>query len=251
MNQLFDLSGKKAIITGGGAGLGYAMTEVLLEHGAAAVIIGRSERIQEAASNLSAVGQAIPVRGDLGNRDERERIFAEALDALGTVDILINNAGIQIRHKCEDFPIEDWDRVLETNLTAVFDLCQRAGRVMLQKGRGKIINIASLISFSGGLTIPAYAAAKGGVAQITKSLANEWASRGINVNAIAPGYMDTEMNTALKNNPARYNSLMDRIPAGRWGVPEDMKGLTLLLSSAASDYIHGAVIPVDGGFLGR
>ncbi len=251
MNQLFDLSGKKAIITGGGAGLGYAMTEVLLEHGAEAVIVGRSERIQEAASNLSAVGKAIPVRGDLGDRVERKRIFAEALDALGTVDILINNAGIQIRHKCEDFPIEDWDRVLETNLTAVFDLCQQAGRVMLQKGRGKIINIASLISFSGGLTIPAYAAAKGGVAQITKSLANEWASRGINVNAIAPGYMDTEMNTALKNNPARYNSLMDRIPAGRWGVPEDMKGLTLLLASSASDYIHGAVIPVDGGFLGR
>ena len=251
MNDLFDVSGKKVIVTGGGVGLGRAMAEALLEHGAAVAIIGRSERVESAAQSLKELGPVYPVRGDLGDRSERKRVFAAAVEALGTVDILINNAGIQIRHRCEEFPIEDWDRVLETNLTAVFDLCQMAGRIMLEKGKGKIINIASLISFSGGLTIPAYAAAKGGVAQITKSFANEWASRGINVNAIAPGYMDTEMNTALKNNPVRYDSLMERIPAGRWGTPADLKGITLLLASAASDYIHGVIIPVDGGFMGR
>lgn len=251
MRNLFDLTGKKAIVTGGGAGLGYAMTEILLEYGAEVVIVGRSEKVDLAAQTLAVKGKVIPVRGDLGNRTDRERIFTTAYSQLGTLDILVNNAGIQRRHKCEDFPITDWDAVIETNLTAVFDLSQRAGRVMLAKGKGKIINIASLLSFSGGITIPAYAASKGGVAQLTKALANEWASQGINVNAIVPGYMDTEMNTALKNDPARFNSIMERIPAKRWGIPADMQGLLLFLASDASDYIHGAVIPVDGGFLGR
>ncbi|TCL72442.1 2-deoxy-D-gluconate 3-dehydrogenase [Hydrogenispora ethanolica] len=251
MSDLLDVSGKKAIVTGGAAGLGLAMTEVLLEHGAEVAIIGRSERVEAAAHDLGKLGQVYPVRGDLGDRLERRRVFEAALKALGTVDILVNNAGIQIRHRCEEFPLEDWDRVLETDLTAVFELCQMAGRIMLATGRGKIINIASLISFSGGLNIPAYAAAKGGVAQITKAFANEWAGRGVNVNAIAPGYMDTEMNTALKNNPTRFDSIMERIPAGRWGTPADLKGITLLLASAASDYIHGVVIPVDGGFMSR
>ncbi len=251
MQNLFDLTGKKAIVTGGSAGLGRAMAEVLLEYGAEVVIIGRSAKTDEAAAAMASLGKVTPLRADLANRNQRKQVFAAALQALGTVDIMVNNAGIQIRHKCEEFPIEDWDQVIETNLTAVFDLCQMAGRVMLTKGSGKIINTASLISFSGGFTIPAYAAAKGGVAQITKSFANEWAGRGINVNAIAPGYFDTDLNTALKNNPVRYDSIMERIPAGRWGVPEDLKGVTLLLASQASDYIHGTTIVVDGGFLGR
>jgi 2-deoxy-D-gluconate 3-dehydrogenase len=251
MRNLFDLTGRKAMVTGGSAGLGKAMAEILLDYGVETLIVGSSERVFSAAEELSSHGKVIPIRGDLADRAERQRIFDAALKALGTVDILVNNAGIQRRHKSEDFPMTDWDLVLEVNLTAVFELCQMAGRVMLAKGKGKIINTASVISFSGGLTIPAYAAAKGGVVQITKSLANEWAGRGVNVNAIAPGYMDTELNTALKANQVRYDSIMERIPAGRWGRPEDLQGAIILLASDASDYMHGSIITVDGGWLAR
>jgi 2-deoxy-D-gluconate 3-dehydrogenase len=174
-----------------------------------------------------------------------------AVEALGGLDILVNNAGAQIRHPAEDFPLEDWDRVLAVNLDAVWILSQAAGRVMLAQGHGKIINLASLLSVFGGVTIPAYAASKGGVAQLTKALANEWARHGVNVNAIIPGYMATEMNEALVGNPDREPLILSRIPAGRWGQPADLKGTTIFLASAASDYLHGALIPVDGGYLGR
>jgi 2-deoxy-D-gluconate 3-dehydrogenase len=163
----------------------------------------------------------------------------------------VNCAGIQRRSKCEDFPIEYWDDVIEVNLTSVFELCQLAGRIMLNKGKGKIINVASMLSFFGGYTVPAYAASKGGVAQLTKALSNEWAGRGVNVNAIAPGYMATSLNTALINDPARNEKILARIPAGRWGQPEDLKGVIVFLASEFSNYINGAVIPVDGGYLGR
>ena len=162
----------------------------------------------------------------------------------------MNCAGIQRRKPCLDFTIEDWDDVVEVNLTAVFRLCQLAGRIMAEQGKGKIINVASALSFFGGYTVPAYAASKGGVAQLTKALSNEWAGLGINVNAIAPGYMDTPMNVALINDPVRNGKILARIPAGRWGKPEDLQGVAVFLASEASNYLSGAVIPVDGGYLG-
>ena len=177
--------------------------------------------------------------------------MAPAVELLGGgIDILLNNAGVQRRSHCEDFTLEDWDTVINVNLNAVFVLCQLAGRKMLEQGGGKIINLASMLTFFGGFTVPAYAASKGAVAQLTKALCNEWASKGINVNAIAPGYMDTDMNTALTDptNP-RYKEITDRIPAHRWGTGDDMKGAAIFLASAASDYLNGAVIPVDGGYL--
>ena len=176
-----------------------------------------------------------------------ERVAAD----FGRIDILVNNAGVQSRHKAAEFPRKDWNQVIDVNMNAVFFLCQEFGRRMLAQGKGKIINIASLLSFQGGLTVPAYAAAKGAVAQFTKSLSNEWASQGINVNCIAPGYMDTDMNTALMADATRSRQIMERIPAGRWGKPEDMVGAAIYLASGASDYVNGTIITVDGGWMGR
>jgi 2-deoxy-D-gluconate 3-dehydrogenase len=223
------------------------MAEALAGGGARVAIVGRSNRVFESAAELGA----IPLRADLSGRSEAAALVPRAIDSLGGLDILVNNAGAQIRHPAEDFPIEDWDYVLSVNLHAVWLLAQASGRHMLQHGGGKIINLASEMSFFGGYTIPAYAASKGGVAQLTKALSNEWAGRGINVNAIAPGYMDTEMNEALVGNPKREPLILSRIPAGRWGRPRDLQGIILFLASAASDYLHGAIIPVDGGYLGR
>jgi len=250
--KLFDLSGKKALVTGGSYGLGRAMAEALLEAGAEAGLIDVSDQLADTARELSSLGRkVVGIRADLSDRQERARAFAEFLKTFGTIDILVNNAGITRRHPADTFPLSDWDQVLEVNLTAVFELCQLAGRVMLAKGAGKIINIASLYSFIGGITVPAYTASKGGVGQLTKALSNEWAGRGLNVNAIAPGYMDTPLNVALKNDPKRFQQILERIPAGRWGQPEDLKGAAVFLASAASDYVHGAILVVDGGFLGR
>lgn len=251
--MIFDLSGRKALITGASRGLGYGMAEALLEAGAEAVIVGSSDKTHSAAKSLATTtgGSVHPIQADLGNRDQVLTTFNTALERLGTLDILVVCHGIQRRAPSEAFALDVWDEVLEVNLSSVFMLNQLAGRVMLPKGKGKIINVASLLSFSGGLTVPAYAAAKSGVSRFTMSLANEWASRGININAIAPGYMDTEMNTALKNDANRYQAIMSRIPAGRWGTAADMKGITLLLASDASDYINGVTIPVDGGWMGR
>ncbi len=246
-SNLFDLSGQKALVTGGSGGLGRAMAEGLKEAGAAVAIAGVSDRVAVVASELGGVG----LRADLANRAELRRLFDEALAALGQVDILVIAHGIVTRRQAEDFPIEEWDNTLEVNLTSVFALCQLAGRHMLARGRGKIITIASMLSFSGGITIPAYAASKGGIAQITKALANEWAGRGLNVNAIAPGYFDTPLAAGVKNEPVRYRQALDRIPAGRWGQPADLKGAVVFLASPASDYVHGIVLPVDGGWLAR
>lgn len=250
--NLFDLSGKKAIVTGGTRGLGYGMAEGLLEAGAEVVVFGSSERVWDAARKLSRedfVCHGIKV--DLADRQARQSAFCEAVELLGGLDILVNNAGIQRRHKSEEFPLEDWEDVLKLNLTVPFELCQMAAREFISKEKpGKIINISSMLAYFGGFTVPAYAASKGGVTQMTKAFCNEWASKGINVNAIAPGYMDTEMNAALTDpdNP-RFAEITGRIPAHRWGTPDDMKGTVIFLASAASDYLNGAVIPVDGGYL--
>lgn len=249
--NLFDLTGKTAIVTGGNRGLGFGMAEGLCEAGAKVVLFATSDSVFEAAKKLRAAGHdAMGMKCNLADRAETEAVFAKAVEALGgRLDILVNNAGVQRRHPCEEFPMEDWDTVINVNLNAVFQMCQLAGRVMLAQGKGKIINVASMLSFFGGFTVPAYAASKGGVAQLTKALTNEWASRGVCVNAIAPGYMATEMNTRLLEDAKRNTEISARIPMGRWGTPDDMKGIVVFLSSPASDYLSGAVIPVDGGYL--
>jgi len=252
INKLFDIDKKKAILTGGAGGLGYGMAEGLVESGVEVAIIDLSPNLTEAVEKLNKIGKAHAVIGDISTSEKRKTAFFKALDLLGgELDIMINCAGVQKRHPSEEFPISDWQFVIDINLTASFELCQLAGREMLKKGKGKIINVASMLSYFGGYTVPAYAASKGGVAQFTKALSNEWASKGINVNAIAPGYMDTQMNTALINNPDRNEKILARIPAGRWGTPQDVKGAIIYLSSSASDYINGAIIPVDGGYLGN
>ena len=253
MTKLFDLTGKKAIVTGGTRGLGKGMAEGLMEAGAKVVIFGTSDKVQDVAKEFRDKGfdcQGLKV--NLANAEERKAGFEKAVEMLGGLDIMLNAAGIQRRYESPNFPMEDWHDVIEVNLNAPFDLSQMAAREFLKKEvpYGKIINIASMLSFFGGQTVPAYAASKGGVAQFSKCMCNELAGKGININCIAPGYMDTDMNTALTdpNNP-RYKTITDRIPAGRWGNGEDMKGTAIFLASAASDYLNGAVIPVDGGYL--
>lgn len=250
--SMFDIKGKKAIVTGGTRGLGYGMAEGLMEAGCEVVIVGSNEKVYEIAEDFCCKGFLCKgVSADLGKRNEVYRCFSEALEKLGgDLDILVTAHGIQRRHSAEEFPLDEWDEVINVNLSSVFVLCQEAAKVMLPKGYGKIINVASMISFFGGQTIPAYAASKGGIAQLTKELSNDWAGRGICVNAIAPGYMATEMNAALLDpkNP-RYQQITDRIPAHRWGTGEDMKGACIFLASHASDYVTGAILPVDGGYL--
>lgn len=255
VKELFDIEGKKAIVTGGGRGLCRAMAEALHEAGAEVLIIGRNESVlAEASREMGAEGAPVLYEpGDLGELDTIEALYGRALAKLGgRLDILVNGAGVQHRALAEDFPFDEWQRVIAVNLSAVFRLSQLAGRTMLAQGRGKIINVASMTSFFGSERIPAYAASKGGVAQLTKALANEWTSRGVCVNAVAPGYMETALTKDIKTtNPRYYEEITGRIPAHRWGKAEDLKGITVFLSSAASDYISGAVIPVDGGYLGK
>lgn len=251
--NLNDLKGKKAIVTGAAQGLSCGMAEGLMEAGAEVCIMDVNPKAVEVANNFVSKGyKCHAVVGDLGNDETREDTFNKAVETLGGhLDIIVNGAGVQRRHKSEEFPMEDWDFVMNINTRSVFAMCQLAGRTFIkQNSRGKIINIASMLSFFGGYTVPAYAASKGAVAQLTKALCNEWAEKEINVNALAPGYMATEMNTALldPSNP-RYESITSRIPNKTWGTPEDMKGPVVWLASDASDYINGAIIPVDGGYL--
>jgi len=229
------------------------MAVELAANGATVVCVARSaEKLAETVAAIEAAGgKAEAISCDVKDGAKVDQLVESVVARWERLDILVNNAGITRRHVAEEFPVEDWDQVIEVNLTAVFDLCQMAGKVMLAAGSGKIINVASLLSFTGGLTVPAYAASKGGVAQLTKALANEWASKGINVNALAPGYMDTPLNTALIADPMRNRQVLERIPAGRWGKPEDLKGAVVFLASRASDYVHGAILVIDGGFLGR
>ena len=252
MTSMFDLTGRKAILTGGTRGLGHAMAEGLLEAGAEVVIWGTTGRAIEVADAFRQRGFACHgIAADLKDRDSLRTGFEKSLELLGgRIDILVNAAGIQRRHPITQFPMEDWDTVLEVNLTACFQLCQLAGREMVKQGYGKIVNIASMNSFFGGQNVPAYSASKGGVAQLTKALSNEWAQHGITVNAIAPGYMATDMNVDPRASQSFYDEVVRRIPARRWGSGEDMKGACVFLASDASAYLNGAVIPVDGGYLG-
>ena len=251
MSSPFDLTGRSAVVTGGGRGLGHGITRALLRAGADVVVLGRSELPSDLVTQAGALGRGLhffPV--DLADGDAISATAAKVL-AAQRVDILVNNAGTQERHAAVDFPLPAWDRVMDTNLRAVFQLCQLFGRPMLERGAGKVVNLASLLSFQGGLTVPAYAASKGAVAQLTKALCNEWASQGVNVNAVAPGYMDTEMNAALMADPVRMQQLSVRIPAARWGRPEDIGNVVVFLASEASAYVHGQVLAVDGGWLAR
>ena len=212
-----------------------------------------SQSVPDAVVDLVAAAgvRHIALSADLRNPESCPELIAQTVAALGSIDILINNAGTIRRAPAVDFTVADWDDVLAANLTSVFRLCQSAGRHMLAQGSGKIVNMASLLSFQGGLTVPSYAAAKGGVAQLTKALANEWAAKGVQVNAIAPGYMDTDNTEALRNNPTRARQILERIPAGRWGTPQDVAGTAVFLASPASNYINGHILVVDGGWLGR
>ena len=243
----FDLTGRRALVTGGGGGIGRALAEALAEAGASVAVLGRSATADDAAS---AVG-GFAVRADLGDRAQLERGFAEAVEGLGGLDILVTSHGTGHVQDAVEHEQEEWDRVLEVNVTSVFELCQRAGRIMLGQGSGKIVNIASMLSFSGGLKVVSYAASKGGVAQLTKALANEWAAHGVNVNAIAPGYIRTNLNAHIRQDPVRNEQILARLPAARWGDPADLKGAVVFLASAASDYLHGVILPVDGGWLSR
>ncbi len=250
----FSLEGKKAIVTGGAQGLCYGIAEALHDAGAEVVLLDISDKVTESAAELGKTGAPVhAVKGNLGNIESLKEAYAGCLEALGgRVDILLNGAGVQYREKAEDFPAEKWQFVLDINLSAVFYMAQEAGKTMLEQGYGKIINIASMCSFFGSVMIPAYSASKGGVAQLTKALSNEWAGRGVNVNAIAPGYMATKLTEDMKvKNPEQYKEITGRIPMGRWGNPEDLTGLAVFLASDASAYISGAVIPVDGGYLGK
>jgi 2-dehydro-3-deoxy-D-gluconate 5-dehydrogenase len=246
--ELFDLSGMRALVTGGGRGLGRAMADALAAAGASVAVIARTEQVEDAARALGGVG----VRADLTKRDEVRRGFDEAIERLGGLDVLVVSHGIGHRVPALDHELSDWDEVLRANLTSVFELCRLAGRIMVPQGRGKIVTVASMLSFSGGLNVSSYAASKGGVGQLTKALANEWAPHGVNVNAVAPGYFRTDLTAGIwRDDPERSAQILARIPAGRWGEPSDLAGAIVFLASRASDYVHGVVLPIDGGWLSR
>jgi 2-dehydro-3-deoxy-D-gluconate 5-dehydrogenase len=250
--KLFDLSGKTALVTGSSAGLGAAIAVALAEAGADVVCHGNSRPASETCRQIQNMGRrATALQADLAQPAGVEKLFQEAR-SFSTVDILVNNAGTIRRAPAEQFSLSDWDQVLQVNLRSVFQLSQLAGKEWIENKRpGKIVNIASLLAFQGGITVPAYAASKGAVAQLTKALANEWAAKGIHVNAIAPGYMRTENTRALQENETRNRQILERIPAGRWGEPADIAGAAVFLCSRASDYVHGHVLVVDGGWMGR
>lgn len=248
--DLFRLDQKVALVTGAATGIGASIAEALAQAGATVAVHGNRRPATETAEEIGE--KAVAFQADLSTPAGAERLFAEVKDRFGRIDILINNAGTIIRHNAVDYPLEDWLEVLQVNLTSVFQLSQLAGRDMIARNApGKIVNIASLLSFQGGIRVPAYAASKGGVAQLTKSLANEWAVKNIQVNAIAPGYISTANTAPLQADETRNRQILERIPAGRWGQPLDIAGAALYLSCAASDYVTGTVITVDGGWMGR
>ncbi|MFY1682123.1 SDR family NAD(P)-dependent oxidoreductase [Micromonospora sp. WMMD730] len=253
MNALFDLSGRTAVVTGARRGIGLAMAEALAVAGAD--VVGVSATMEATGSEVEqrvrAAGRSFTaLRTDLADRAAVRRLVADLHD-LGPVDILVNNGGTIARTPAAEHPDEMWDHVIEVNLTSQFVLSREIGREMVARGHGKIIFTASLLSFQGGITVPGYAAAKSGLAGLTRALSNEWAAHGVNVNAIAPGYIATDNTRALREDPERDRAILTRIPAGRWGDATDLAGATVFLAAPASDYVNGIVLPVDGGWLGR
>lgn len=248
----FRLDGKVAAISGPTRGIGHAMALALAEAGAEVALLQRIPEQEHAKKEIETLGgKCLIIPCDMEKVDQVKGAIPSVVSHFGKIDILVNNAGIQRRSPAVDFSEKDWDDVIQVNLKATWLLCQEAGRFMVGQQAGKIINIASLLSFQGGINVPAYAAAKGALAQLTKALANEWAKFGVNVNAIAPGYIETDMNTGIIRDEIRYRQISDRIPAERWGNPEDFKGSVVFLASEASNYIHGHVLTVDGGWMGR
>jgi len=256
---LFSLEGRTAVITGGTRGIGAAMAIALAEAGADIILIQRDESNTQTHDTITSLGRKCTIAtADLADQSSVSKIIPDLTAAGHNMDILLTCAGVQKRHPAHQFPDEDWNNVLQVNLTTVFTMCRDFGAYLLSKpepqagkSRGSIINVASLLTFQGGITVPAYAASKGGIGQLTKALSNEWASKGINVNAIAPGYIDTDMNTALMADEERQKSILARIPAARWGQPEDFKGVIVFLAGDASKYVSGEVVTVDGGWMGR
>jgi 2-deoxy-D-gluconate 3-dehydrogenase len=252
MLDSFRLDDRVALVTGASTGLGRAIASALAEAGANVACHGNTHAPDETCKAVNKLGrQSLALTGDLSNRATPQQLTENTIAHFGQLDILVNNAGTIRRAPATAYSEEDWATVIEVNLSSVFRLAQLAGRHMIERGRGKILNIASLLSFQGGITVPAYAASKGGVAQLTKALANEWAPRGVNVNAIAPGYMRTDNTKALQQDETRNRQILERIPAGRWGEPSDLGGAAVFLCSAASDYVNGHVLVVDGGWMGR
>jgi 2-deoxy-D-gluconate 3-dehydrogenase len=247
----FDLAGRVAAVSGANTGLGRAIAEALAAAGADVALVGRSDPA-DTLSAIQALGRrAVWVNADLGNKPDYGHLVAEIVGKLGGLHVLVNNAGIIRRANAIDFTEADWDAVLDVNLKSVFFLSQAAARHMIPAGGGKIINIASMLSFQGGIRVPSYTASKSGVAGLTRLLANEWASQGINVNAIAPGYFATNNTAALQADAKRNAEILARIPAARWGSPQDLGGAAVFLAARASDYVHGVILPVDGGWLAR
>ena len=251
--KIFDLTGKRALVVGGAGDLGFSILEGLLEAGASAVAIDIAAKVNTLANPLREKGYVVHgLEVDIRNRIAIKQSVLDAVKLLGgDIDILVNAAGIQRRAPSEDFSEQDWDDVLSVNLTAAFLYSQQVAQGMISMGRGKIVNVSSIMSHFGGITIPAYAASKGGLAQLTKALSNDWAAKGICINAIAPGYIDTQLNTALISDAKRSAEVLMRTPVKRWGVPDDMKGLVIFLVSSGSDFVTGAIIPVDGGYSAR
>ena len=249
----FKLDGRIALVTGAATGLGAAIAIALAEAGADVACHGNTRSPEATCKSITDIGRAaFAVTGDLSQPQTASELFEKTVARFGRIDILINNAGTIRRSPAVDYSDDDWATVIEVNLSSVFRLSRLAGKQMIENERGgKIVNIASLLSFQGGITVPAYAASKGGVAQLTKALANEWAKHKVNVNAIAPGYMRTTNTAALQADETRNRQILERIPTGRWGEPEDIAGAAVFLSSSASDYIHGHILTVDGGWMGR
>ena len=248
----FRLDGRVALVTGASRGIGRALAQALAEAGARAALVARgAEALEKAADEIarSTGNESVPLVCDLAEPDAAERLVAGTIERFGRLDILVNNAGLTTRHPAEEYPMEEWDRVLAVDLRAVFALCQQAGRVMIRQGGGKIINIASLASEMGIKIVPAYCAAKGGVRSLTMQLAVEWAKHDIQVNGIGPGYILTDLTASLKDDPERNDTVLRRTPAGRWGTPEDLMGACVFLASDAANFMTGQILYVDGGWL--
>lgn len=252
-NNSFRLDNKIALVTGAAAGLGAAIAKGLAEAGATVACHGNTRSPDQTCREIvDSGGTAQSLVGDLAVKQTAASLVQATIERFGRLDILINNAGTIRRAPAADYSDEDWETVIEVNLSSLFRLSRTAGKHMIERGEGgKIVNVASLLSFQGGITVPAYAASKGGVAQLTKALANEWAKFNINVNAIAPGYFRTTNTAALQADETRNRQILERIPAGRWGEPEDLTGAAVFLSSSASNYVNGHILAVDGGWLGR